>query len=199
MTPPSQFHGPPEKSSPSNVFEETATASKLIYQGRVIALRQDTVMAVHGQTTTREVVEHPGGVCVLPVHADGSLVMVRQFRYPLGQALLEFPAGKLDVAGESPLQAAQRELAEETGLQAQHWEAWGFVYTAPGFCNEKIYLFKATGLSQTKALTADNEEAIDIITLNWPQVKALLAQGQLTDAKSLALLALYQQAGLTPG
>ncbi len=182
---------PPLSSSIST--QETVVSSQHHFTGRVISVKQDTVINPQGETVFRDVVTHPGGVCVLPILPDGRILLIEQYRYATGQLLLEAPAGKLDVAGEAPFEAIQRELWEETGYTATHWEPWGFIYTAPGFCNERIYLYKAWGLvlsSQPKPIIED--EAIEAKPYTWEALRALLGNNQLQDAKTLALLARYQ-------
>ena len=169
---------------------ETLVESKRIHTGRVISLFVDSVTLPSGQAATREVVRHPGGVCILPILDDGRVVMVRQHRYPLGHSLLEFPAGKLDVEGEAPLDCAKRELWEETGYEASNWECLTATYTAPGFCDEVIHLYRATGLSVSEKIYADKEEEnISLVLLTAEELKAAVLNKELTDAKSLALVA----------
>lgn len=177
---------------PSAFAEEKTLSKKNIHQGKVIALRVDEVKNAHGDTVTREVVEHPGGVCVMPIDEQGKFLLVRQYRYPTQQFLLEFPAGKLDVAGESPANAIKRELQEETGYVAATWKELGFIYTAPGFCDEKIYLYAAKNLSLQTGLTADEDEAIESFWFTYSELKQAMIDGLLTDGKTLALLAHYE-------
>jgi len=162
------------------------------YTGRIINVRVDTLTPPNAETPapTREVVEHPGGVCVLPQLPDGRYLLVRQYRHPLGEWLLEFPAGKLDVAGEAPLAAVQRELWEETGYQAQHWQALSVMVTAPGFCDEKIHLYKATGLTLDPTYTPpDPNEDTRPVAMSADELLNAARTGALVDGKSLALLA----------
>jgi ADP-ribose pyrophosphatase len=177
---------------PSSFAEEKTLSQAPIHQGKVIALRVDTVQNAHGDTVTREVVAHPGGVCVMPIDEQGRFLLVRQYRYPTQSFLLEFPAGKLDVAGESPANAIKRELQEETGYVAATWKELGFIYTAPGFCDEKIYLYAAKNLTAQTGLTTDEDEAIESFWLTYAELKQALAEGLLTDGKTLALLAHYE-------
>jgi ADP-ribose pyrophosphatase len=157
--------------------QETLVSSQHQYTGSVISVKKDTVINPQGETVFRDVVTHPGGVCVLPI----------------GQILLEAPAGKLDVAGEAPFEAIQRELWEETGYNATHWEPWGFIYTAPGFCNERIYLYKAWGLVESSdPRPVIEDEAIEAKPYTWEALKQRIVANQVEDAKTLALLARYQ-------
>jgi ADP-ribose pyrophosphatase len=172
---------------------ETLISSQHHYTGRVISVKADTVLNPQGETVYRDVVTHPGGVCVLPILPDGRILLIEQYRYATGQVLLEAPAGKLDVEGEAPFEAIQRELWEETGYTAEHWEPWGFIYTAPGFCNERIYLYKAWGLSPSSTpRPIIEDEIIEPKPYTWEALKQIMANNQLEDAKTLALLARYQ-------
>ena len=173
--------------------QETLVSSQHYYTGSVISVKKDTIINPQGETVHRDVVTHPGGVCVLPILPDGRILLIEQYRYATGQILLEAPAGKLDVVGESPFEAIQRELWEETGYTATHWQPWGFIYTAPGFCNERIYLYKAWGLqesSQAKPIIED--ENIEAQPYTWEALKQRIIANQVEDAKTLALLARYQ-------
>ena len=128
---------------------ETMLESKEIFSGRVIRVTVDKVQLEDGTTSTREIVHHHGGACILPVDADGNVTMVRQFRYAFGEEIWELPAGKLE-AGEDPFEAAKRELSEECGLTADNFIDLGVVYATVGYDSEKIYLWAATGLHEVK-------------------------------------------------
>lgn len=174
---------------------EQQESRQTLHEGRIVSLHLDAVSLWEGGQQVgqgqREVVLHPGAVCVLPVSDAGEVLLVRQFRYATGDFLWEAPAGKLDVSGEAPLAAAQRELAEETGFAAQHWQELGFIYTAPGFCNERIYLFVASGLTPLEGgATPEEDESIEAQFFSPTALIDLVQAGQLQDAKTLALLAL---------
>ncbi len=166
---------------------EAKLNSTPIHSGPVISLTHDTVRLPNGETALREVAWHPGGVVILPVLASGEILLVEQFRYAVGHTLLELPAGKLNI-GEDPLKAAQRELLEETGYEAEHWQALGFIYTAPGFCNERLYLFRAEGLVAHPNPPKEEDEFITLHRLNAVDLKQRVLSRQLTDAKTLSLL-----------
>ncbi len=121
-------------------------AGTRVYSGRVVSLDVDEVEEPGGVRATREVVRHRGSVAALAVHDDGRVVLVRQYRYPVDEAVWELPAGRLD-PGETPAEGAARELEEEVGLRAGHVEALTTFYTTPGFCDEKMHLFRMTGLT----------------------------------------------------
>jgi ADP-ribose pyrophosphatase len=180
-------------------LSEHKIEEETVFKGRLLTVRRDTVRLPNGATTTREHIVHPGAVMILPVLANGDLVMERQFRYPLGCDVIEFPAGKLD-AGEASLQAAQRELLEETGFTAQHWEFLASIHVAIAYSNERIDLFLAEGLEQQVA-TLDEDEFLEILQVSPAQALAWLSEGRITDAKTaVALLMLERRLkGTVPG
>jgi ADP-ribose pyrophosphatase len=169
-----------------DLVEETLTSSYL-YRGKIVNVRQDRVRLPGGGITFREIVEHPGAVAVLAVDGRGGVVMVRQFRQAAGAVLLEVPAGKL-APGEDPLQCARRELAEETGLQAEHWEQLTWFYVSPGFCEERIYLYLARGLSKAGPAAADEDENVAVEIVPAGEARRLAAGGGIRDAKTLIAL-----------
>lgn len=137
-------------------------ASEEIYQGRVIALRRDTVVMPGGEESVREVVHHPGAVAVVALHDDDDVVLLRQYRHPLGAHLWELPAGLRDADGEPPLETAKRELAEEALLAAQRWSLLTTTYSSPGFCDEQVLVYLAEGLSEVErpeGFLVEHEEA----------------------------------------
>ncbi len=162
-----------------------------VFDGRLLKVRRDTVRLPNGATTTREHIVHPGAVMILPVLPNGELVMERQFRYPLGCDVIEFPAGKLD-SGEAPLQAAQRELREETGYTAQRWEFLVSIHVAISYSNERIDLFLAQGLEQ-QAAALDEDEFLEILKVSPAQALAWLAEGRITDAKTVVALLMLER------
>ena len=162
---------------------EEPIESRRIYEGRVLNLRVDTVRLPDGRLTTREVVEHGGAVALVPLHDDGTITFVRQYRTPAQAVLLEIPAGGID-PGESPEAAAHRELTEETGLRASRLEHVAAFYTAAGFCSEFMHLYIATGLSEATA-HQDDDENIETIRLSLEDALSRVATGEVRDAKSL--------------
>lgn len=171
-------------------LDEVQKTTELIHSGTVVDFYHDTVTLPDGRTGQRDRLMHPGGVVVCPVLDNGDVVLVQQFRYAPGQALIEFPAGKID-AGETPMQAVVRELAEETGYGAKEIEPMGKIFTSPGFCNECLWLYKATGLHTLEHVeTCDEEENLQLFTLSLSQLKALAKAGDIVDAKTLSILAL---------
>ena len=159
------------------------TSSKTVYEGRQIAVRIDEFRHDDGETVEREVVDHPGAVGILATDEE-SIYLVRQPREAVGEpSLLEIPAGKLDVEGETRLECAQRELAEEVGMTARSWSELKRFYISPGFSDEEVTLFLATGLEPIPDHEPDPEERIEVIA--WPLSELDRAIGECADSKSL--------------
>jgi ADP-ribose pyrophosphatase len=163
-------------------------STRRVYDGKVLALDVDEVVEPGGVRATREVVRHRGSVAALPVDAGGSIILVRQYRYAVDEVLWELPAGRLD-AGESPEAGIQRELREEIGHRAGGLEKIAFYYTTPGFCDEAMHLFRATGLVPDKA-AADDDERIEIGTFTIEQAAEMIASGALREGKTLVAVLL---------
>lgn len=170
---------------------ETMLESKEIFNGRVIRVTVDKVQLEDGTTSTREIVHHHGGACILPVDADGSVTMVRQFRYAFGEEIWELPAGKLE-ADEDPFEAAKRELSEECGLTADNFIDLGVVYATVGYDSEKIYLWAATGLHST-AQHLDAGEFLDVVKMPFDEALGLVMDGTIKDSKTQVALLKYAQ------
>ncbi len=137
-------------------------------------------------------VEHPGAVAILALDEEERVVLVRQYRQPAAAVLMEIPAGKLD-PGEDPLHCAQRELAEETGLQGNSWRPLGWFYLSPGFSDEKIYLYLAQGLSKVPSpVPADEEETVEMVKLPLSEALDMVVRNELKDAKTVIALQLYR-------
>lgn len=165
---------------------EKLANSERLFEGKVINLRRDTVFLPNGRTGTREVVEHPGAVAVVPVTKEGNIILVRQFRHPIQQIMLEVPAGKLD-PGESPECCAVRELAEETGFRANKLRKLTSMYTTPGFSNEIIHVYLAEDLVESD-MQPDDDEFIHTEVFTPTQLREMISCGELCDAKSLVAL-----------
>jgi 8-oxo-dGTP pyrophosphatase MutT (NUDIX family) len=164
--------------------------SKTVYEGVIAGVRVDEFRHEDGSTSEREVVVHPGAVAMI-AHDERVLYMVRQPREAVGQEhLLELPAGKFDVEGESPLETAKRELAEEVGLQATGWRELKQIYTSPGFSNERVSIMVATGLSDAPA-AADDAERLEIVEVALDDLDVAIAECE--DAKSLIGLMLFRE------
>ena len=151
------------------------------FEGRMLHVFDDEV-EIHGHKTTREVVLHPGASAIIPVTEDGEILFVRQYRYAVEQPLLEIPAGKLD-GGEDPDTCAARELTEETGYKTEHMEKLGYVYTTPGFCNERIHLYLAQGLA-TGNCHPDEDEFVDTVRMPLEDAVTLVMDGTIRDGKT---------------
>jgi len=158
--------------------------AKRVYEGNIINLRVDTITLPGGRTAKREVVEHSGAVAVVPVNEKGEILLVRQYRHATGKSLLEIPAGKLE-PGESMTDCAGRELLEETGYEATKLKKMVSFFSTPGFTNEMLHLFLATGLAY-KGQKLDDEEDIDVLTMPFGRAIELIWKGEICDAKSIA-------------
>lgn len=171
---------------------ETTLSTRRIHEGRIINLREDVVRLADGRESKREIVEHKGAVCIVPVLPDGRIVMVRQFRKPAEAALLEVPAGGLE-SGEEPLEAARRELIEECGYQAARITPLFQAYLAPGYSTELMYAFLGEELT-TCDIDPDEDENVEVEIYTLDELLTRIDNGEVSDAKTLsALLCLYRQ------
>lgn len=160
--------------------------SRTLYTGHVIELQEVRFSAPDGTEITRDVVRHPGAVSVVPLLDNGEVVLVEQFRAPFAAEMLEIPAGKLDVAGESLEVAAQRELAEEVGLRAGSLELLVRFHNSIGFCDEESHVFLATELTEVPRHRQGPEElAMSEIRMTLPEARRAIAEGRITDAKTV--------------
>lgn len=181
-------------------FTEKTLNSQTVYDGKIIKVLKDDVEISDGTKAFREVVKHSGGVVVLAIKTqspssalqapfptigekDRSVLFVKQFRYPMKEVLLELPAGKLEYS-EDPFKAAQRELEEETGYCADNWTDLGFVYTSPGYSDEKLYLYKAENLHFTQC-HPDEGEILEPIEIKIDDAIDMINKGEINDAKTL--------------
>ncbi len=164
-------------------FTEKMVSSKQVFKGKMIGLRVDNVELPNGNIAVREWVQHPGAVAVIAVDHDNRVCMVRQYRYPIGDDLLEIPAGKLEV-GEDLLESARRELLEETGYSAGKWEKIFTYYSTPGFCDEVLHLFLATGLSLGES-HPDEDEILEAEMVSLDDALKMMANGEIKDSKTL--------------
>jgi ADP-ribose pyrophosphatase len=156
---------------------------KEIYRGRIVNLTVDAITTANGIDTVREVFHHPGGAAVVPVLSNGDIVLVKQFRYPIQESLLELPAGKID-PGEAPEVTASRELAEEVGYTAGVLKKLTEFYTTPGFCDEKLFLYLAQDLRPCPKAHEDDEE-IEIVRYSLDELRELIRAGKIVDAKTI--------------
>ena len=166
---------------------EKKVSSKQIFDGKIVKLFVDEVELPNGQIATREIVRHPGAVCVVPLTDEGEVVMVRQFRYPFEEVLLEIPAGKLEI-GEDPLEAVKRELEEESGAVAGKIEHIGELYTTVAIFDEKIQMYIATNLT-FKDAHPDSDEFITSEKIPLSTLIDMVMRGEIKDSKTqIALL-----------
>ena len=165
-------------------LREQMVSSQTVFEGKIITVKLDKALLPNGAQASREVVEHPGGVCILALQEDGTVPLVRQFRYPLGDVMLELPAGKLEY-GEQPRPAAIRELGEEVGLEPGRLTNLGFLYVSPGFCTERLYLYLAQDVKQVP-VHPDEDEFLDIVHLPFGELVDMVMSGQITDGKTVA-------------
>jgi len=166
--------------------EEVTVESTLIYKGRIVNLRDDTVKLPNGRTTKREIVEHKDVVAIVALDENDNVLLVKQYRKPVEKALLEIPAGGVE-DGEDADASALREMQEETGYLPKQLNKIGGVYASPGYCNEFLYLYLATDLVPSK-LSADDDEHIKLIRVPLLKIPQLISSGEICDAKSVAAL-----------
>ncbi|HEY3336022.1 MAG TPA: NUDIX hydrolase [Candidatus Limnocylindrales bacterium] len=172
-------------------LEERVVERQLIHRGRYLEFRVDTIERADGSRGTRDVVGHPGAIAVLALDDDGRLLLVRQWRIPAGRAMLEIPAGTLDVhdgVTEDPDVAARRELEEETGSRASSWRKLAEFWTAPGFASELMHLYLARGLTSANGedrLSPDEDERLELSRLTIDEALALVDGGGISDAKTI--------------
>ena len=173
---------------------EKTLSSEKIFDGRILHVRRDTVLLPNGHQSTREVVDHPGGVCVLALDDQELVLVVSQFRYPYGEVLRELPAGKLEY-GEDPAQAAIRELREETGAVAGTFQPLGELYPSPGYCGEIIRMYLARDLSFGDT-DPDEDEFLGLERVPFSQLVEQVLSGEIKDAKTIAAVLKVKLLGL---
>ncbi|MBL7125765.1 MAG: NUDIX hydrolase [Dehalococcoidales bacterium] len=169
-------------------MEETLS-SQLIYDGRAVKLRVDSVRLDNGRQTTREIVEHSDCIAVVVIDKNDNVLLVKQFRKPVEKELLEIPAGGIDT-GEDPEEAVSRELREEIGYMPRKVQRLGGFYSAPGYCSEYLYLYLATDLVPSQLIAEDTEE-INVVRIPLREIADLITTGRICDAKSIAGLLAY--------
>ena len=168
------------------VMPEKKLSSQQLYRGRAVNLRMDTVEKSDGKTTTREVVEHSNCVAVVVVDEQGNVLLVRQYRYPVGKFLLEIPAGGID-PNEEPIDCVRRELQEEIGYFPQKIEELGGFYSVPGYGTEYLHCYLATDLVPSR-LIAEDSEGIEVVRVPISKITQLITSSEICDAKSIAAL-----------
>lgn len=177
-----------------NKMTETPVERGIAYQGKFLDVRLDKVRLPNGRESVREYLLHPGSVAAVPLLGDGRVVLVKQFRYPVGQEVLEIPAGKID-PGEAPETAIYRELTEEIGYAAGQLTALISIWTSPGFCNELLHLFLATDLTR-KPATGDEDEFIEVVAMTRQELLKSMHSGQIVDGKTLLAISYLENNNL---
>ena len=163
-------------------FTEKTLLKDYKYKGRIINMRVDEILLPDGKNATREVVEHNGGVCVVPLTNENEIIMVRQYRYPYSEVLLEIPAGKRD-GDEEPLICGKRELLEETGATAKEYKFLGELYPTPGYCGEIIYMYAAKGL-EFGDKNPDEDEFLETERIPLSTLVDMILSGKIKDSKT---------------
>ncbi|WP_099205019.1 NUDIX domain-containing protein [Scatolibacter rhodanostii] len=163
-------------------LHEEKLSEKLIYDGRIIKVHVDEVKLENEKTSKREVVDHNGGVCVAVLTEKDELLLVRQFRYPYGEVLLEVPAGKLEL-GEDPFEAMKREQKEETGTTGKEYISLGQYYPSPGYCGEIIYMW-ACREDRAGELKLDEDEFLEVVKMPLAEAVDKVLQGEIPDGKT---------------
>ena len=161
---------------------EKQISAEYLYRGKIVSLRVDEAELPNGRHAKREVVEHNGGVCVVPLTDQNEILMVEQFRYPYGEVVLEIPAGKRE-GTEPPLECGIRELREETGATAEQFTFLGELYPRPGYCGEIIYMYLATGLRFGESMP-DEDEFLHLKRIPLEQAVEMILKGGIKDAKT---------------
>ena len=170
-------------------MSEETLSTEVIYEGRILKLRVDTVKTADGRESTREIVEHDACIAVVAVDADDNILLVKQYRRPVDKELLEIPAGGID-KGEDPEATVIREMREETGFRPQKVTRLGGFYTTPGFCDEYLYLYLAEDLTPDP-LYAEDTPAIEVVRVPVTQVLELVNSGKIEDGKTIVGLLYY--------
>lgn len=163
---------------------EKTVKENLCFKGKILTVFNDDILTASGNTATREYIRHNGGVCVVALSENNEIYMVRQYRYPYKEEVLEIPAGKLEL-GENPLFAATRELREETGFTADKIEPLGEFYPSPGYTSEVIYMYKATGLKLV-GQDLDEDEFLSVEKYHIEELKKMILSGEIKDGKTIA-------------
>ena len=164
-------------------LKEIKRSSEIIFQGRLLDVRRDEVILPNGNTSTREWINHPGAVCCVPILPDGRIGLIRQFRYPVNQEMIELPAGKLNT-GEEPETCAVRELEEEIGYQPKKLTFLTHIHPAIGFANEKMLLYLAEDLVKTKR-NLDTDEFLELMPTALDDAVEMVWNGKITDVKTI--------------
>lgn len=172
-------------------LQEKTTASNRTYEGKIFYITKDTAELEDGRQVQRDVVHHSGGVCVVPLTERGTVLMVKQFRYPMQQVTLEIPAGKIE-PGEDPAECGRRELQEEAGRTCKQYTSLGTLFPTPAYDTEVIHMYLARELSAPGAQNLDDGEFLDVTEIPLEEAVQLVMYGKIPDAKTqIALLKTY--------
>ena len=163
-------------------LKETTLSGETLYEGKIVRLLKDKVALPNGKTSIREVVDHPGGVGIVPIDGEGNVYLVRQYRYAVGSTVLEIPAGKLE-RGEDPFLCAKRELREETGFTAGEYVYLGKFYPTPGYCRELLHVYLALDLTPGET-HPDEDEFVEVERCPLEEMVRRVLAGEITDAKT---------------
>ncbi len=184
------LHFSPEE---DRAIEERIESGKRVFEGKLVKVDCMDVTLPDGKSAKREAVRHPGAAAVVAVDDKNNVLLVRQYRAAIAKPLLEIPAGKLDFPGEDRLETAKRELKEETGMTASSWVHLTDTVTSPGFCDEMIGIYLATGLSAGE-VSPDEDEFLNVIKVPFDMLMAMARRGSITDSKTLVGLLLADKA-----
>lgn len=169
--------------------KETTLSSEMLYDGRIMKLFKDSVELENGKTSVREYIRHSGGASIMAIDGEENAYFVTQYRYPYATEIFEIPAGKLE-KGEEPLTCAIRELEEETGLKADKYELMATIYPTPSYTDEKLYVYLATGLTETVA-HLDEGEFLGVEKMPFEKAYSMAIAGEIHDAKTLVAIYAY--------
>ena len=169
---------------------EKELSKEVIFRGKILSLEKYNVELPNKDISTREVVNHTGGVAILPIDNEGNIYLVKQYRFPIRKVLVEIPAGKFDSPNEDPLECGKRELAEEIGKQANKWIELGYIYTTPGFLAGKVYLYLAKELTEV-GVNPDDGEFVEVLKVTTEEMKEMIKRGEITDSKSICAFYKY--------
>ena len=171
---------------------EKKVSSESVFDGVLLHVKRDDIILPNGEKAVREWIKHPGASAVIPYTDDGRIILVRQYRYPVEQVTLEIPAGKLDVAGEDPLECARRELSEETGYEAAEYKFLTKLATTVGFSDEYIYIYAAKGLTSGIQHT-DDDEFINVVQVPLEEAVKMVWDGRIIDGKTIISILMLKE------
>lgn len=174
-------------------LREKVIGKAAVYDGVMLHVERWEALLPNGKTAAREVILHPGAAAIVPVDAKGNVTLVRQHRVAVDRVTYELPAGKRDAAQEDPLLCAKRELEEETGLTAAHWQELGCMMTTPAFCTERIWLYLATGLTQAQQ-HLDEDEFVGVEVMPLSKAVEMVMRGEICDGKTMTGLLMAERA-----